>query len=113
MSQYTDKNATPLSPIEKLELLHGKIRCYHELSEWRRVLSGSKKLWKRCGTVFSQNEKERDEFRQKFAVMGAKAAWHVEDWNQLEIFCRAIKDDPVSFKYLFLFFFFVLISFTF
>lgn len=98
MSQFTDPEQKPLSREEKLELLHGKIRCYFELSEWRRVYSGAKKLWRQ---VEKMNLQQPDQLvhKSRISVMGAKASWHVEDWQQMDIFCTAIKDDPVSLKY--------------
>lgn len=98
MSQFTDPDQKPLTRDEKLELLHGKIRCYFELSEWRRVYSGAKKLWRKVEKMNLQPV-EQLAHKSRISVMGAKASWHIEDWQQMDIFCSAIKDDPVSLKY--------------
>eukprot|EP00884_Botryococcus_braunii_P019425 jgi/Botrbrau1/6166/Bobra.0344s0007.1 len=65
-----------------LEAMLGRLRCLAALAEWERLSGLCAKEWKRQDPIV----------RRDMAGIAAHAAWHMGDWDSMEIYTNALKE---------------------
>ncbi|ABO93925.1 predicted protein [Ostreococcus lucimarinus CCE9901] len=68
---------SPQAMEERREAMVGQLRCLNALAEWEEI--------QRIYEAGNQANVDWDEYRNDVTTIAAKAAWHLGDWEQMEI----------------------------
>lgn len=76
---------SPQAMEERREAMVGQLRCLNALAEWEEI--------QRIYEAGNQANVDWDEYRNDVTTIAAKAAWHLGDWEQMEICTNQLDRD--------------------
>jgi len=74
-NEVPDDQATPV------DILMGKMRCYHALGEWDSLARLAGEVWRNAGT----------EVQKRIAPLATTAAWGLGKWDSMESYLQSMK----------------------